>query len=240
MMTQGEQRKAGMFLNALAQPRAIVFDLDGTLLDTIEDLTDAMNVALAKRGYPRRSVEECKHLVGDGADVLARGALPPEARVPETVSDLVIAYRAEYAEIWTRKTKPYPGIIEMLDGLTARNISMAILSNKRDAVVKREVSHFLPMTSFTEVRGARSTVPLKPDPAAALLLAQSLGRDPQSVLFIGDTKTDMQTAVSAGMVAVGVLWGFRTANELRANGAQYLINHPADIPSLLGITMRAT
>jgi len=239
-MTQGVQDRARTPLNALVHPEAIVFDLDGTLLDTIEDLTEAMNEALTRRGYPPRSVEECKHLVGAGTDVFVRGALPPEARIPETVADLIIAYRAEYAEIRTRKTKPYPGIVELLDGLTARSISMAILSNKRDTVVKQEVSRFLPMTSFAEVRGARPTVPLKPDPAAALLLARSLGRDPRSVLFVGDTKTDMQTAVSAGMVAVGVLWGFRTANELRASGAQYLISHPMEILSLLGIAARAT
>ncbi|MDO9543006.1 MAG: HAD family hydrolase, partial [Kiritimatiellia bacterium] len=151
----------------------------------------------------------------------------------------ITAYRAEYAGIWTRKTKPYPGIVELLEKLRARNMPMAILSNKRDQAVKQAASHFLPGISFADVRGARSLEPLKPDPAAALLIANIFGVNPRNVMFVGDTKTDMQTAVSAGMIAVGALWGFRTANELRSNGAQYLVKHPTDILSLLGIASTA-
>jgi phosphoglycolate phosphatase len=238
-MTQDIKCVATNPQNAWVNAKAIIFDLDGTLLDTIEDITDAMNAVLRLRGYPTRSVEECKYLVGEGTEMFARGALPLEARDPETVGRMVVAYRAEYATNCARKTKPYPGIVGLLDGLTACEIPMAILSNKRDPVVKQEVSHFLPKASFAEIRGARPAVPLKPDPTAALLLARMLGTAPHTVVFVGDTKTDMQTAVSAGMVAVGALWGFRAADELRSNGAQYLIRRPTDIPSLLRMAQRA-
>lgn len=229
MMTQGIRQNTAPPVDVLVCSEAIIFDLDGTLLDTIADLTDAMNAALAKRGYSPRSAEECKCLVGEGTDVFARGALPPDARQPKIIGNLIDGYRAEYAKHWTRKTKPYPGIVDLLKELDARGIPMAVLSNKRDEVVKQAVSHFLPETPFAEVRGARPSVPLKPDAAAALLLAERLGSYPRRVLFVGDTKTDMQTARSAGMVAVGALWGFRTGNELRRNGAEHIVACPAEI-----------
>ncbi|MDO9541354.1 MAG: HAD family hydrolase [Kiritimatiellia bacterium] len=226
-------------MNVLPVTEALIFDLDGTLLDTIDDLTDAMNAALAKQGYPPRLAKEYKRLVGEGADVLASGALPSEARDSKVVTNLIAAYRAEYADIWTRKTKPYPGIVDLLEKLQARNIPMAILSNKRDQAVKQAASHFLPGIPFADVRGVRSLGSLKPDPTAALLIANIFGIAPRNVMFVGDTKTDMQTAISAGMIAVSALWGFRTVNELRSNGAQYLVKHPTDILSLLGVASTA-
>jgi len=221
-------------------PKAVIFDLDGTLLDTIEDLTDAMSVVLTRRGYPVRSVEDCKHLVGEGPDEFARGALPSHARRSTLVNKLINEYRAEYANNWNHKTKPYPGIVNLLNELHERGISMAVLSNKRDAMVKKSVSHFLPDIPFVEVRGAQPGVPLKPDVISALLLAEHLGSHPRHLLFVGDTKTDMQTARSAGMVAVGALWGFRAASELWAHGAQHLLEQPGDLTVLLDATLAAT
>jgi phosphoglycolate phosphatase len=213
-------------------PTSVIFDLDGTLLDTIEDMTDAVNAALEQRGYPTRSVEEVKYLVGEGTETFARGALPSEAHEPSIITGLIDEYRAEYAKVWKRKTRPYPGIVDLLNDLDKRGITMAVLSNKRDAVVKEVIAHFLPGIPFADIWGARPGVPLKPDATAALLLAHRIECFPQHVLFVGDTKTDMQTACAAGMVAVGALWGFRTANELRAHGAQHLIKCPADILAL--------
>jgi phosphoglycolate phosphatase len=195
-------------------------------------MTDAVNAALDQRGYPTRSVEEVKYLVGEGTEVFAGGALPSDARQPDIVASLINEYRAEYVKIWTRKTRPYPGIVDLLNVLGKRGIPMAVLSNKRDAVVKEAVAHFLPGVRFAEVWGARPKVPLKPDPGAALRLAQCLGTVPERILLVGDTKTDMQTARSAGMVAVGVLWGFRTAEELRRHGAKHLVPQPSDILDL--------
>lgn len=213
-------------------PASVIFDLDGTLLNTIDDMTDAVNAALGQRGYPPRSVEEVKYFVGEGPEVFAEGALPSDARQPDIIANLIDAYRAEYAKVWTRKTRPYPGIVDALNVLGKCGVSMAVLSNKRDTVVKEAVTHFLPNIRFVKVWGTRLGTPLKPDPGAALRLAQCLGTAPECVLFVGDTKTDMQTARSAGMIAVGALWGFRTANELRSHGAQHLADRPASLLAL--------
>lgn len=211
---------------------SVIFDLDGTLLDTIEDMTDAVNAALDQRGYPTRSVEEVKYLVGEGTEVFAGGALPSDARQPDIIANLIDAYRAEYDKIWTRKTRPYPGVVDLLNILGKRGIRMAVLSNKRDAVVKEAVAYFLPNVPFAEVWGSRPDIPLKPDAGAALRLAKCLGSAPEDVLLVGDTKTDMQTARSADMVAVGALWGFRTAEELLRHGAKHLVPQPSDILDL--------
>lgn len=216
-------------------PNAVIFDLDGTLLDTIEDMTDAVNSALEQRGFPTRSIEEIKRCVGEGPKVFAHGALPAEVRQPEMIENLIKEYREEYAGRWTRKTRPYPGIVNLLKTLNDHSIPMSILSNKREEVVKKAVAHFLPGIAFEEIRGARPEVPLKPDTSAALQLAQCIGSGPEQVLFIGDTKTDMQTACSANMIGVGVLWGFRTADELRRYGAKHLIADPLEILKLLQI-----
>ena len=213
--------------------KAVFFDLDGTLLDTIDDLTDAMNVVLAKHGYPICTVDECKCYVGEGSYEFACSALPSEVRIPKVIINIIIEYRTEYAKNWNRKTKPYPGIIALLNNLHAKGIKIAILSNKRDEVTKELTSYFLPNISFIEVRGASTEFPLKPDPASALYMATKLKVEPCEIMFVGDTKTDMQTAVAAGMTAVGVLWGFRTASELDNNGAKYIVNNPVKIMDIL-------
>ncbi|MFW6152237.1 MAG: HAD family hydrolase [Verrucomicrobiota bacterium] len=210
-------------------PNAVIFDLDGTLLDTIEDMTDAVNAALEKQGYPTRSVDDVKCMVGEGPTAFANAALPSKARQPEIIANLIKEYRAEYAQRWTQKTRPYPGILDLLKGLNDRCIAISILSNKREEVVKEAVAHFLPGIAFEEIRGARPETPLKPDTTAALQLAQRIGSAPKQMLFVGDTKTDMQTACSANMTGVGVLWGFRTADELRRHGARHLVRNPLEI-----------
>ena len=215
------------------QIKAVFFDLDGTLLNTIDDLTDAMNAVLDKHGYPLCTVDECKCCVGEGAYEFARSALPREARNPRIIIEVITEYRMEYAKNWNRKTEPYSGIIALLNNLNINGIKIAILSNKRDEVTKETVSYFLPDIPFTEVYGARTEFPLKPDPASALYIAEKLQINPKDICFVGDTKTDMQTATAAGMTAIGVLWGFRTDIELRNNGAKYLVNNPMEIIDIL-------
>lgn len=211
----------------------MIFDLDGTLLDTIDDLADAMNAALVKRGYPPRTPHECRYLVGDGAEHFASGALPAEARQPEIITELTQSYLVEYAINWNRKTAPYPGISELLPALTEQNIPMAVLSNKPDAFVRQTVSHYFPKIPFAAICGARPGSALKPNPATARHIAKHLGCPPERIFFVGDTRTDMHTACAAGMIPVGVLWGFREARELLANGARHLIKQPADFLLLL-------
>ena len=216
------------------QYRAVLFDLDGTLLDTLEDLADSTNAALAVLGFPTRPTDEYRILVGDGIRNLALRALPEGHTDAATVERCVRLTRAEYSRRWDLKTRPYPGVPELLDELTRRAVRMAILSNKPDAATREVVAKLLAGWSFGVVLGAREGVPLKPDPAAALEAAAALGARPDEVLYVGDTNTDMQTARAAGIRAVGALWGFRTAGELLASGAQDLIARPPDLLDLLG------
>jgi phosphoglycolate phosphatase len=223
-------------LRPQSPPRAIaavVFDLDGTLLDTIDDLTDAMNVTLASRGFPPRTVEECKLLVGSGVEHFLRFALPEDARDDATVDALIPLYRETYGRMWNHKSRPYPGIPDTLASLGSRRCPLAVLSNKPDPTTRQAVVYYFPDTPFADIRGARPHVPLKPDPASALAIATRLGVPPDQVLFVGDTRTDMETAVAAGMVPLGVLWGFRSRDELIASGAARVVAHPAEILSLL-------
>jgi phosphoglycolate phosphatase len=209
--------------------QAILFDLDGTLLDTIEDLTDAMNSALAAFGCPPRTAAQCKVFVGDGAENFILRSLPEDRRSKETVAKVAPVYRAAYSKNWALKTRPYEGVPELLDALAARGLKMAVLSNKPDEFTRLMVAKLLPRWRFDAVVGARANWPHKPDPAAALEIAKAVGVDPARFLYLGDTNTDMRTAVAAGMFPVGALWGFRTADELQASGAKALAAKPGDV-----------
>ena len=211
---------------------AVLFDLDGTLLDTIEDLLDSMNHALALQGFPPRTVAEGKRFVGDGVEAFARRSLPQDHPDDQTLVRCIQDMREDYATRWAVKTRPYDGICELLDDLVARSVRMAVLSNKPDEFTKVMVSKFLGRWPFEVVRGALPDVPHKPDPTAAVRIAEEMSLPPRRFLYVGDTNTDMQTAVAAGMFAVGVLWGFRDAAELNDNGARVLVHHPRDILDL--------
>lgn len=213
--------------------RAILFDLDGTLLDTIEDLANSMNAVLRRCGFPGHVRETYKQFVGDGMDMLARRALPENRRDRELVEGCLVAMRTEYSSRWRENTRPYEGIPALLDALRDLQIRMAILSNKADDFTREMVSILLPRWTFDAVVGARPDVPKKPDPTAALGIARGLGIPPGEILHLGDSGTDMQTARAAGMFPAGALWGFRTVAELRANGAQVLIERPMDLLGLL-------
>lgn len=208
---------------------AVLFDLDGTLLDTLEDLANAMNRVLEKWGLPFHDLEEYKLFVGDGVENLVRRALPQRMRDPAVLSQGVAAMRHEYSKAWAVCTRPYPGVKELLDGLRARSIPMAVLSNKPDDFTKKMVSCLLGSWKFHPVLGERPGVPRKPDPAGALEIASSLKVQPQRFLYLGDTDTDMKTAVAAGMFPVGALWGFRSAKELLSAGARKVIAQPQEL-----------
>jgi len=216
--------------------RAAIFDLDGTLLDTIEDLTDSMNAALSALGFPGRTIDENKSLVGDGLSTFIKRALPETQRDnPESAKRLLETMRAEYRLRCAVKTRPYPGIPEMLDELAAQKIPLAVLSNKPQASTLTIIGHYFPNTDFRAVFGARENVPIKPDPTGALEIAALIGLPPGEILYLGDTNTDMQTATAAGMFGVGAVWGFRTAAELLASGAKALADRPADVLKFFGI-----
>lgn len=216
------------------QKNAVMFDLDGTLLDTLADLGDSMNIALVAHGYPERDYPFYRKAVGDGAPQLVTRSLPPAARQPDTIRTALAQMRAEYEKRWMLKTRPYDGILQLLTELQARGVVTAVLSNKLDPKTRDCIAHFFPDTPFSLVRGALDGVPLKPDPAAAINIIRQLAIPAEEWLYIGDTDTDMQTAVNAGMFAVGVAWGFRDRAELLAHGARVVIESPADLLALLG------
>lgn len=213
---------------------AVLFDLDGTLLDTLEDLADSVNVVLKEHSFPVHKVDAYRYFVGDGFENLALRSLPESARENDAfLRECVSKMRAEYSARWKDKTRLYDGIPELLDSLSARGVRTAILSNKPHPAVIQVVDYFLGKWRFDAVLGARPGVPNKPDPGAALDVCRALGSPPESFLYLGDTNTDMITAVSAGMFAVGVLWGFRTEEELLDSGARALIRHPLETMDLL-------
>jgi phosphoglycolate phosphatase len=211
----------------------IIFDLDGTLLDTIEDLADSMNTVLTDLGFSTHTLGAYKTFVGEGVEALIRRALPEDQLRPELLDQCLGALREEYGRRWENKTRTYPGIPELLDHLTGLGLKMAILSNKQDYFTQIMVAGLLPRWRFDPVFGARPAVPKKPDPAGALEIAEALQIAPDYFIYLGDTGIDMKTARAAGMVPVGVLWGFRPAEELRDQGAKWLIEKPADLISLL-------
>jgi len=206
---------------------AVIFDLDGTLLDTIEDITAALNRVLDRRGQPPCSIQECKAMVGEGMETLVRRAFPGEAGAG-AVEDFVRQFRTEYAELWRDHSRPYPGIPELLAELESRNVRTAVLSNKSHPFTEAMVRELLPF-SFEVVRGAMPDIPHKPDPAAALLIASQMALEPRQFVFLGDTGIDMKTAVAAGMFPAGALWGFRDAAELIEAGAAVLFEYPLDL-----------
>lgn len=209
--------------------RAVIFDLDGTLTDTLKDIADAMNRALRLHGLPEWPVEAYRYLVGDGAKKLAERAVRDRQELALSVQK---AYQADYEAHALVTTRPYDGVPEMLAVFQARGIPMAVFSNKPDADTKNVVSHFFPEICFAQVRGQREGVPVKPDPAGALAVAQALGVQPAEVLYLGDTATDMCCARNAGMHPVGALWGFRTEAELRDSGAEFIAANPLDVTSV--------
>ncbi len=215
--------------------RAVLFDLDGTLLDTLDDLADAANRVLASQGMPVHPVEEYKYFVGDGLATLVERIVPAGQRDEETLRRIIDAFRQDYGAHWQVKSRPYEGVVEMLTGLQERGIRFGVLSNKPHDFTQLCVQRMLAGFSFSPILGQREGVPKKPDPAGALEAAALLDTPAREILYCGDTSVDMKTATGAGMTAVGVLWGFRDEKELAVSGADYLIRHPGEILDLLSV-----
>jgi phosphoglycolate phosphatase len=213
--------------------RAVLFDLDGTLLNTLQDIADSVNKGLKQLGFPQHEVEAYKYLVGEGREVLAKRALPEIHQDNVTVRKLLDYINEEYDIHWADNTHPYPCIPELLDALTAKDIRLVVLSNKADDLTKMNVAKMLSKWRFALIAGARPSVPNKPDPTAALQIVKQLDIDPPEFLYLGDSGIDMETATKAGMYPVGALWGFRTADELLNGGAKALIKHPLELMNLL-------
>ncbi|MDR1020105.1 MAG: HAD family hydrolase [Synergistaceae bacterium] len=212
---------------------AVLFDLDGTLLNTLDDIADCANAALSMNGLPVHDTEAYKYFVGSGADALIRRIVPGET-VSAEVLEMV---RKNYAELSakhaTDKTRPYDGVHELLEALKARALKSAVISNKPDAATQGIVAHFFGEGRFDFVIGNRPGIPLKPDPAIVLLVTDAIGVPPERCMYVGDTGTDMTTAKNSGCVPVGVTWGFRKRDELLSCGAEFLIGSPEELLALL-------
>ena len=213
--------------------RAILFDLDGTLLNTLDDIGAAMNRVLVERGLPAHELKAYLDFVGHGSRVLVERALPESRRDAATIDTCLGDYMADYGRRWNDKTELYPGIADMLDLVSSSNIKLAILSNKPHVLTMRCAESHLSKWPFVTILGQQDGTPRKPDPTSALALAEQLGVSADDCLFVGDSGVDMQTATAAGMVPVGVLWGFRPESEIREHGAQAVLKHPSElIPQL--------
>jgi phosphoglycolate phosphatase len=209
-----------------------MFDLDGTLLDTLADLASSMNAALRVHGFAPHDTDAYRTFVGDGVENLARRALPADARDEVTIARCVEEMRRVYSHSWAVRTRPYDGIPQTLDRLATAGIAISILSNKPHDMTVKIVEAMLGDWEFARVDGARPGIPRKPDATAALASCCSMGVAPAEVAYVGDTDTDMKTAVGAGMLAVGALWGFRDKAELIDAGAETTIRHPAQVLEL--------
>lgn len=213
--------------------RLVIFDLDGTLLDTIGDLAAACNVVLAGRDLPQHTYEQYRHFVGNGIMRLVERALPEPLRTPETVAEV----RADFVNYYTAHidtcTRPYAGIAELLDELVRRGVQLAVASNKFQAGTEKLIRSYFPHIGFVAVLGQREGIPLKPDPAVVEQILVQTGIPREQVLYIGDSGIDMLTAQAAGVRSVGVSWGFRAREELQISGADHLVDRPDEILALL-------
>jgi phosphoglycolate phosphatase len=209
--------------------KATIFDLDGTLADTIEDIANAVNRMLSRRGLPEHNLARYKLMVGEGFRNLVTRALPDNLRDENYIEGARAEASADYALRCLERSAPYPGIRELLAALAAKGVAFAVLSNKPDALTKKVIAGLFPEESFAFVRGEMEGFPRKPDPASALDLCARMGASPDETLYLGDSGVDMKTATAAGFTALGALWGFRGEKELSEAGADALLDKPLDL-----------
>ena len=213
--------------------RGIIFDLDGTLLDSLRGIAETMNRLLEKLGFAPIPEDRYRMLVGDGIANLVIGALPHGFAGTKDIAALVVEYRRIYDEIWRDHTAPYPGVPAMLDSLSGKDLKLAVLSNKSQVFTTQMVEEILGRWRFDRVLGESPDFPLKPDPLAALDIADTFGLPAEEIALVGDSGIDMKTAGGAGMCPIGVGWGFRTKDELHDAGARHLLKEPGDLPVIL-------
>lgn len=210
----------------------VIFDLDGTLLNTIDDLAAATNNALQTLGYPTHGLWVYPSMVGNGVAKLIERALPQEARTEKIMTDALAAFKAYYNDHCCDATKPYPGIEELLADLTARGINLAVTSNKYNEAVEKIISHYFPNANFRAILGNTEGMPRKPDPSIVFKALSMCPTPKADVLYVGDSGVDMETARRACVESVGVTWGFRSIQELQQAYADHIVSTPAQILDL--------
>ena len=215
--------------------KAVLFDLDGTLVNSLTDIADSMNRVLKRKGYLTHDYDAYRFFIGRGLHDLVVRSLPESAQSEPIINNLFQELLSEYETNLLNKTNLYTGIAELLDALSSRNIRICILSNKADAFTKTITANLLSKWPIEQVLGSSDAFPRKPDPTSALHLCNIMGLSPQDFLYVGDTSIDMETACAAGMYPVGVTWGFRSKKELLERGAKKLIDQPLDLLNLLDL-----
>ncbi|MDH6356328.1 HAD family hydrolase [Parabacteroides sp. PF5-9] len=211
----------------------IIFDLDGTLLNTIADLAYSTNQALEKYGFPTHEIELYRFFVGNGINKLFERALPEGEKTTENISRIRESFLSYYIQHNTDYSAPYPGIPELLAQLQQKNILMAVASNKYQEATTKLIQHYFPTISFIKVLGQRENIPPKPDPSIVFEILQTAGIDKEKVLYVGDSGVDMQTALNSGITACGVTWGFRPKAELEQFAPQYLVDRAEEILAII-------
>jgi len=213
--------------------KGVIFDMDGTLVDTLADIAASMNKALQFMGFPELQLEEYEDKVGWGTERLAFLSLPEKERKKETAARLAAQMSLFYAEAPLVYTKPYPGMPELVSALRQRKMKIAILTNKTDNVAQKVAAGLFPPGSFDLVQGGAPGKPLKPDPASVWELLVELDLAPSDVIFAGDSEVDIETAVSSGCFPLGVSWGYRSRETITKAGARLIIEKPEELLSLL-------
>lgn len=214
-----------------AQSTGVIFDLDGTLLDTLGDITASLNAVLEARGLHALPLRHVRDLVGEGLSRLL--SLASGIEDDSQINELVATYRPEYARRMYDTTCLYPGVDRFLDSLAHAGIPLAVLSNKSHEHTEELCHELLGRWSFVGIRGQVPGGPRKPDPAAALELAAAMGRQPQHVSFVGDSDVDIETARNAGMTAIAVTWGYRNVDVLKNCRPAWIIDDPGELPRLI-------
>ncbi len=213
--------------------KGVIFDLDGTLVDSIEDLGDAVNKVLLDHHFPPHSYTTYKRLIGNGLKKLVYDTLPENNRSNEMQAECRHQLFEVYEKNCMNKTKPYDGIFDLLSSLESKGIRCAVLSNKADGFTKQIVRTLFPKVNFEYIIGVTNEAEKKPHPGAALRICEGMGLEPADMIFIGDSGVDMQTANNAQMCAVGALWGFKSRKEIQQNGAAHLISHPLELTHII-------
>jgi len=205
--------------------KAAIFDLDGTLVDSLNDIADSMNYVLSVHGFPLHQVSDYRFFIGEGMRVLVTRALPQKLSDPKLIDLCLSQIKDEYSRRWNCKTKVYDGIPQLLKYLSDNDLALFVLSNKPHEFTVKVIEHYFGNSVFKEIVGA-GKFPQKPDPAAALSIAQSCRISSSDFLYLGDSAIDMKTAKAAGMFACGCLWGFRDRKELLDSGADLIVEKP--------------
>ena len=225
-----KMQKTGKEENAMAY-RTVLFDMDGTLLDTLEDLRESTNHVLREMGYPERSLEEMRRFVGNGAEMQIRRAVP-EGTSEENIAKVLRAYRAYYQEHCRIKTKVYDGLLDMLDALKARGVKTAVVSNKPDEAVKKLSEEYFGGRMDYAV-GAKDGRRCKPYPDMVDAALEALGETREGAVYIGDSEVDVQTGLNAGLPVIAVSWGFRSRETIAEAGATVIADDAAALAKLL-------